>query len=187
MIVTPNGLSMADCHPSRVTLLGEARSRSGCLFWEDPRPVWQVNHKRKRSQQRNDSLKNVVTLCAYYRMADHRQFFYTVSATRVCSKSKLGKPLRANSSPRGKPTYPNPMKPICTVLLSSFERRLIGVSTLACRGSFVVIDSPVSLWVFDSGLGYYRMLGSIPFLTCGAFPIWLGVLVRPVGAPALPI
>ena len=79
------------------------------------------------------------------------------------------------------------MMPIRAVLLSSFERRLIGVSTLACRGSFMVIESPVGLRVFDSGLGYYSLLGSILFLTCGAFPIWLGVLVRPVGAPALPI
>ena len=33
----------------------------------------QINHQTKRSQQGNDSLENLVTLCAYCHMAEHGQ------------------------------------------------------------------------------------------------------------------
>jgi len=46
----------------------------------------QVHHKIKRSQMGNDSLDNLVTLCAYCHMEEHRQLFYSVPAARVCSK-----------------------------------------------------------------------------------------------------
>jgi hypothetical protein len=49
----------------------------------------QIHHQIKRSQQGNDSLKNLVTLCAYCHMAEHGQLFYSVQAVRMCSKPKL--------------------------------------------------------------------------------------------------
>jgi len=48
----------------------------------------QVHHKIKRSQIRNDSLANLVTLCAYCHMAEHGQLFYSVPAVRACRKPK---------------------------------------------------------------------------------------------------
>jgi 5-methylcytosine-specific restriction endonuclease McrA len=48
----------------------------------------QVHHKIKRSQLGNDSLDNLVTLCAYCHMGEHGQLFYSVPAGRVCSKPK---------------------------------------------------------------------------------------------------
>ena len=48
----------------------------------------QVHHKIKRSQLGNDSLDNLVTLCAYCHMGEHGQLFYPVPAVRVCSKPK---------------------------------------------------------------------------------------------------
>jgi 5-methylcytosine-specific restriction endonuclease McrA len=49
----------------------------------------QVHHKIKRSQRGNDSLENLVTLCAYCHIAEHRQLFYSVLAVRVCNRPKL--------------------------------------------------------------------------------------------------
>jgi 5-methylcytosine-specific restriction endonuclease McrA len=46
----------------------------------------QVHHKRKRSQQRDVSLENLVTLCAYCHLAEHEQLIYSVPAVRICSK-----------------------------------------------------------------------------------------------------
>jgi hypothetical protein len=43
----------------------------------------------KRSQQGDDALANLVTLCAHCHMAEHGQLFYTVPAARICSKPKL--------------------------------------------------------------------------------------------------
>ena len=43
----------------------------------------QIHHQIKRSQQGNDALENLVTLCAYCHMAEHRQLYNegpTVSA-----------------------------------------------------------------------------------------------------------
>jgi 5-methylcytosine-specific restriction endonuclease McrA len=48
----------------------------------------QIHHKIKRSQQGNDSLDNLVTLCAYCHMEEHGQLSYAISAARVCSKPK---------------------------------------------------------------------------------------------------
>ena len=47
-----------------------------------------MHHKIKRSQRGNDSLENLVTLCAYCHMAEHGQLFYSVPAVRVCNKPK---------------------------------------------------------------------------------------------------
>jgi 5-methylcytosine-specific restriction endonuclease McrA len=49
----------------------------------------QVHHKIKRSQQGNDSLQNLVTLCAYCHMHEHEQLFHSIPAMRVCNKPKL--------------------------------------------------------------------------------------------------
>ena len=48
----------------------------------------QVHHQIKRSQQGDDALANLVTLCAYCYMAEHGQLFYSVPALRICSKAK---------------------------------------------------------------------------------------------------
>jgi 5-methylcytosine-specific restriction endonuclease McrA len=48
----------------------------------------QIHHKIKRSQQGNDSLDNLVTLCTYCHMEEHGQLSYTIPAARVCSKPK---------------------------------------------------------------------------------------------------
>ncbi len=53
----------------------------------------QIHHKTKRSQQGNDALANLVTLCAACHMGEHGQLFYSVPAARVCSKPK---PLRGD-------------------------------------------------------------------------------------------
>jgi 5-methylcytosine-specific restriction endonuclease McrA len=47
-----------------------------------------VHHKMKRSQLGNDSLDNLVTVCAYCQMEEHGQLSYTIPAARVCSKPK---------------------------------------------------------------------------------------------------
>ena len=48
----------------------------------------QVYHKIKRSRLGNDSLDNLVTLCAYCHMEEHGQLSYTIPAARACSKPK---------------------------------------------------------------------------------------------------
>jgi 5-methylcytosine-specific restriction endonuclease McrA len=48
----------------------------------------QVHHKIKRSQLGNDSLDNLLTLCAHCRMGEHGQLCYSVPAAEVCSKPK---------------------------------------------------------------------------------------------------
>ena len=40
----------------------------------------QIHHKIKRSQQGDDALENLVTLCAYCHMAEHVQHFYEPKA-----------------------------------------------------------------------------------------------------------
>ena len=48
----------------------------------------QVHHKMKRSQQGDDALANLVTLCAYCHMAEQGHLFCCLPALRVCSKPK---------------------------------------------------------------------------------------------------
>jgi len=48
----------------------------------------QVHHQIKRSQQGDDALANLVTLCAYCHIAEHGQLFYSVPAVEICSKPK---------------------------------------------------------------------------------------------------
>ena len=48
----------------------------------------QIHHRIKRSQQGNDSLANLVTLCPCCYMAEHGQLSYTIPAARACSKPK---------------------------------------------------------------------------------------------------
>ena len=48
----------------------------------------QVHHRIKRSQQGDDALANLVTLCAHCHMAEHGQLFYSVPTVRICSKPK---------------------------------------------------------------------------------------------------
>ena len=48
----------------------------------------QVHHQVKRSQLGNDSLKNLVTLCAYCHLREHGQLVYSDSAAQVCRKPK---------------------------------------------------------------------------------------------------
>ena len=51
----------------------------------------QVHHKIKRSQLGDDSLANLVTLCAYCHMEEHGQLSYNLPAIKVCSKPKARK------------------------------------------------------------------------------------------------
>ena len=48
----------------------------------------QVHHNTKRSQQGNDSLENLVTLCAYRHLGENGKFFYPLPAVTACSKPK---------------------------------------------------------------------------------------------------
>ena len=43
----------------------------------------QIHHKIRRSQQGNDSLENLVTLCAYCHMEEHGQLYYEASSLGV--------------------------------------------------------------------------------------------------------
>jgi len=49
----------------------------------------QVHHKIRRSQQGNDSLENLVTLCAHCHLKEHGQLSYEVKALQA-----IGKPRR---------------------------------------------------------------------------------------------
>jgi len=46
-----------------------------------------VHHKVRRSQQGNDSLDNLVTLCAYCHMAEHGQLSYQGNGTKAIRKA----------------------------------------------------------------------------------------------------
>ena len=48
----------------------------------------QVHHKIKRSHLGNDSLENLVTLCARCHMGEHGQLYYSGLATQVCSRPR---------------------------------------------------------------------------------------------------
>ena len=48
----------------------------------------QVHHKIKRSQQGNDALANLLTLCAHCHLEEHGQLYYSGLAVRVCSRPK---------------------------------------------------------------------------------------------------
>jgi len=49
----------------------------------------QIHHKVRRSQQGNDSLKNLVTLCAYCHMAEHGQLYFEPRAIEVATKANV--------------------------------------------------------------------------------------------------
>ena len=46
----------------------------------------QVHHKIRRSQQGNDALENLVTLCAHCHLAEHGQLSYELAALQVIRK-----------------------------------------------------------------------------------------------------
>lgn len=48
----------------------------------------QVHHQILRSQLGNDSLDNLVTLCAHCHMAEHGQLNYRPAAIKICEKPK---------------------------------------------------------------------------------------------------
>ena len=48
--------------------------------------ILQVRHQIKRSQMGDESLEDLVTLCAYCYLHEHRRLFYTVPAIRICRK-----------------------------------------------------------------------------------------------------
>jgi 5-methylcytosine-specific restriction endonuclease McrA len=58
----------------------------------------QVHHKIRRSQQGDDALANLVTLCAYCRMAEHRQLSYDISAVKALKKTPERGRQHSNSS-----------------------------------------------------------------------------------------
>ena len=49
----------------------------------------QIHHNIKRSQQGNDSLQNLVTLCAYCHMAEHGQLYVGTAAPPRAKKPRL--------------------------------------------------------------------------------------------------
>ena len=49
----------------------------------------QVHHRITRSRQGNDSLANLVTLCAYCHMEEHGQLSYSKAAAKQNSMSRL--------------------------------------------------------------------------------------------------
>ena len=48
----------------------------------------QIHQMIKRSQLGNDSLDNLVILCAYCHMVEHGQRSHTIPAVKACSKPK---------------------------------------------------------------------------------------------------
>ena len=48
----------------------------------------QVHHKVHRSQQGDDSLANLITLCAYCHMEEHGQLYFEPKAIQVTAKPK---------------------------------------------------------------------------------------------------
>jgi 5-methylcytosine-specific restriction endonuclease McrA len=48
----------------------------------------QVHHKIRRSQQGNDSVENLVTLCAYCHMEEHGQLSYEAKAMNAIDRAK---------------------------------------------------------------------------------------------------
>ncbi len=48
----------------------------------------QIHHKIKRSQQGNDALANLVTLCVYCHIAEHGQLCYNRWSMRFPGKSR---------------------------------------------------------------------------------------------------
>ena len=49
----------------------------------------QVHHKIRRSQQGDDCLANLVTLCAYCHMAEHGQLSYSQTPTNAAAGQSL--------------------------------------------------------------------------------------------------
>src|SRR5437867_8085969 len=47
----------------------------------------QVHHKIRRSQQGDDALRNLVTLCAYCHLEEHGQLCYSVAATEQLTRT----------------------------------------------------------------------------------------------------
>ncbi len=58
----------------------------------------QIHHETKRSQQGDDALENLLTLCVYCHMQEHGQLFYSVSAARVFGKPTS--PTQCESGPK---------------------------------------------------------------------------------------
>jgi 5-methylcytosine-specific restriction endonuclease McrA len=50
----------------------------------------QIHHKTKRSQQGNDALENLVTLCAYCHMEEHGQLCFEPKAMKPVNKPREG-------------------------------------------------------------------------------------------------
>jgi 5-methylcytosine-specific restriction endonuclease McrA len=47
-----------------------------------------IHHKVKRSQQGDDALGNLVSLCTHCHIEEHGQLYYTGQAAKACSKPK---------------------------------------------------------------------------------------------------
>jgi 5-methylcytosine-specific restriction endonuclease McrA len=57
----------------------------------------QVHHRTYRSRQGNDSLANLVTLCAHCHMKEHGQLSYSPTAAKQNSAPKRRAPAKAKS------------------------------------------------------------------------------------------
>ena len=49
----------------------------------------QIHHKIKRSQQGNDALENLVTLCAYCHMKEHGQLCFGLETGQELEKKRM--------------------------------------------------------------------------------------------------
>jgi len=104
----------------------------------------QVHHGTKRSQQGNDSLGNLVTLCMYCHMAEHGQLFYSVPAARVCRtaepRTKCGSAQSSQSWPSTSvgggqigPDLQGSEGTFSTERLESYEKRFFQFQPLSGR------------------------------------------------------
>jgi 5-methylcytosine-specific restriction endonuclease McrA len=57
----------------------------------------QIHHQIKRSQQGDDTLGNLVTLCAYCHLAEHGQLYFEPRAIQVAAKPQARGRRRAQS------------------------------------------------------------------------------------------
>jgi len=57
----------------------------------------QIHHRIKRSQQGNDELENLLTLCAFCHMAEHGQLSYRIGAVEAMKKTPERRRQQSNS------------------------------------------------------------------------------------------
>src|SRR5712692_208181 len=64
----------------------------------------QVHHQIKRSQQGNDSLDNLVTLCAHCHMAEHGQLYFETGTLKPLRRTPKNRPQARTASTAARAT-----------------------------------------------------------------------------------